>query len=280
MTYASGGPGYPGAQHSGAYAPAAQHSKADDEPSKLPIYLLAAVAVLGLAAYLLTFGPVWASGYSGADVVLGIVAILFAAMFAVIALLPKQGNYIPVVTAAAAVGFLLTIWDLIKGAESAGWALIAIVVVSALQTIAAIGALLLDSGVISAPTPRPKYDPYQQQQYGGYYGQPQYGQAPQSGGHHLPSAQATPGYSQPQGYQQPGGYPGGFSAPSQQGQHSQRGQHDGPPTPPTGFPSFGQPPGGSAPHEKPQPSAPQHEARTQQVPIQDQPSSPSGPPPS
>jgi Family of unknown function (DUF5336) len=280
MTYSSGGPGYPGAQHSGAYAPTTQHSKADDEPSKLPIYLLAAVAVLGLAAFLLTFGPVWASDYSGADVILGIVAILFAAMFAVIALLPKQGNYIPVVTAAAAVGFLLTIWDLIKGAESAGWALIAIVVVSALQTIAAIGALLLDAGVISAPAPRPKYDPYQQQQYGGYYGQPQYGQAPQSGGHQLPSAQATPGYSQPQGYQQPGGYPGGFSAPSQQGQHRQRGQHDGPPTPPTGFPSFGQPPAGSPPHEQQQPSAPQHEARTQQVPIQDQPSSPSGPPPS
>ena len=67
------------------------------------------------------------------------------------------------------VGFLLVIWDLIKGAEGAGWALIVIVVVSALQTIAAIYALLLDAGVMSAPAPRPKYDQYQGP-YGGGYG--------------------------------------------------------------------------------------------------------------
>ena len=63
--------------------------------------------------------------------------MLFAALFAVIALLPKQGNFTPVVTATSVVGFLLIIWDLIKGGQAAGWALIVIVVLSALQTVVA-----------------------------------------------------------------------------------------------------------------------------------------------
>lgn len=280
MTYSSGGPGYPGAQHSGAYAPTGQHSK-EDGPSKLPVYLLAAVAVLGLAAYLLTFGPVWQSGASlGGATSLAIIAILFAALFAVIALLPKQGNYTPVVTATAAVGFLLVIWDLIENADVSGWALIAIVIVSALQTIAAFGALLLDSGVISPPAPRPKYDPYQQQYGGGYYGQPQHLQGPQHGGSQPPpSSQPTQTIRQPQGYSQYGGYPGGGpgQAPSTGG-FSAPGHDSSPPTPPTGFPTYAAPPSSPAPHEQ---QPPQHEARTQQVHIQDpSSSSPSGPPPS
>lgn len=281
MTYSSGGPGYPGAQHSGPYVPSTQHAK-EDGPSKLPVYLLGAVAVLGLAAYLLTFGPVWKAGASGTGATsLAIIAILFAGVFAVVALLPKQGNYTAVVTATAVVGFLLVIWDLIENADAAGWALIAIVVVSALQTIAAIGALLLEAGVISPPAPRPKYDPYQQQYSGGYYGQPQQLSAPPQ---HAASQQQPPPSSQPTqtirqpGYSQYGGYPGGpGQAPSTSG-FSAHGQDSSPPTPPTGFPTYAQPPSSSAPQEQ-QHSA-QHEARTQQVPTQDQSSSPSGPPPS
>ena len=101
MTYSSGGPGYPGAQTT-------QFTKADDGPSKLPVYLPRGVAVLGLAAYLLSFGPVWQSAARlPARRCSGVIAILFAALFAVIALLPKQGKYTAVVTATAAVGFLL-----------------------------------------------------------------------------------------------------------------------------------------------------------------------------
>lgn len=273
MTYSSGGPGYPGAQHSGAYAPSTQHAK-EDGPSKLPVYLLAAVAVLGLAAYLLTFGPVWEAGASGTGATsLAIIAILFAGVFAVVALVPKQGNYTAVVTATAVVGFLLVIWDLIENAGAAGWALIAIVVVSALQTIAAIGALLLEAGVVSPPAPRPKYDPYQQQ-YGGYYGQPpQMSGPPQHAAQQQPppSSQPTQTIRQP-GYSQYGGYPGGTG---QSSGFSAQSQDSSPPTPPTGFPTYAQPPSSSAPQE---PS--QQEARTQQVPVQDQSSSPSGPPPS
>ncbi len=290
MTYSSGGPGYPGAQHSGAYAPtpqhSQQHSRADDAPSKLPVYLLAAVGVLGLAAYLLTFGPVWeASEFAaGGIVMLGIIAILFAAIFAAIALVPKQANHTPLVTAAAAVGFLLVIWDLISNADVSGWALIAIVVVSALQTIAALGALLLDAGVISPPAPRPKYDPYQQQQQygGGYYGQPQLsGHGPQHGGPPLPpSSQSTQSFNLPQGAPQYGGYQSG--PPS--GGFPQQAQQEGPPTPPTGFPTFAPP--SSAPTTEAKAPPRHYDAPTQEVRAPeglrapDQPSSPSGPPPS
>ena len=288
MTYSSGGPGYPGAQHSGAYAPTpqhSQHSRADDAPSKLPVYLLAAVAVLGLAAYLLTFGPVWeASEFAaGGIVMLGIIAILFAAIFAAIALVPKQANHTPLVTAAAAVGFLLVIWDLISNADVSGWALIAIVVVSALQTIAAVGALLLDAGVISPPAPRPKYEPYQQQQYGGgYYGQPQLsGHGPQRGGPPPPpSSQPTHSFNLPQGGPQYGGYQSG--PPS--GGVPQQAQQEGPSTPPTGFPTFAPP--SSAPTTEAKAAPPHYDAPTQEVRAPegrrdpDRPSSPSGPPPS
>jgi hypothetical protein len=274
MTYSTGGPGYPGAQHSGAYAPTTQHAK-EDGPSKLPVYLLAAVAVLSLAAYLLSFGPVWERGASGAGATsLAIIAILFAGLFAVIALLPKQGSYTAVVTATAAVGFLLVIWDLIENAGASGWALIAIVVVSALQTIAAVGALLLETGVITPPAPRPKYDPYQQYG-GGYYGQPQLGGPQHSASQPPPSSQPTQTIRQP-GYPQYGGYPGPGQGPSTGG-FSAQGRDSSPPTPPTGFPTYAQPPSPPPAHEQQQP--PPHEARTQQVPIPDQ-SSPSGPPPS
>lgn len=271
MTYSSGGPGYPGTQQSGAYAPTAQFTKVDDRPSRLPVYLLAAVAVLGLAAYLLTFGPVWkddSSGSAGAAagsvvVIWSIIAALFAALFAVVAMLPKQGRYGPVVTATAVVAFLLAIWTLIKGADAADWALIVIVVVLALQTIAAIAALLLEAGVITPPAPRPKYDQYQQ--YGGYYGQ-QFGQ-PQTAPQQPPGPQS---FGQPQGYQQYGGYPGG--PPS--GGFPAQPHPQGPPTPPTGFPTYAQPPSAPAAPEQQQPASQQEQA---QQPSAEQPS-PSGPP--
>jgi hypothetical protein len=253
------------------------------------------VAILGLAAYLLTFGPVWKNtGQSGAATssvvtIWGIVGMLFAALFAVIALLPKQGNYTPAVTATSVVGFLLIIWDLIKGGQTAGWALIVIVVLSALQTVAAIAALLLDAGVITPPAPRPKYDPYQP--YGaGYYGQQPSFAGPPSGPQqpHAPAPQGfgpTPGYPPQFGYR--GGQPaGGFPTrqiPTQQIPTQQiPTQHlpqPGPPTPPTGFPTYAQPPNAPASPEQQLASAPP-EGMTQLAPAQQQSPSPDGPPPS
>jgi uncharacterized protein DUF5336 len=288
MTYSSGGPGYPGAQQSGGYAPTSRQAKVDEGPSKLPGYLLGGVPILGLAAYLLSFGPVWKSGHSGATT-LAIIAVLFASLFAIVALLPKQRNYTAQVTVTAAVGFLLAIWALIKGADTAGWALIVIVVLSALQTVVAIAVLLLDAGVISPPAPRPKYDPYQPYP-GGYYGQPQFAgppagpPGPPAPGPHGPPIPGPQGFGHPQGPPQYGGYPGagptgGFPPQGQQG----------PPTPPTGFPTYAPPP--SAPTAvvpaavvpaagEPQPSPPAQEAATEQVPAPQPSPSPSSPPPS
>jgi Family of unknown function (DUF5336) len=297
MTYSSGGPGYPGAQQSGMYAPTTQFAKTDEGPSKLPVYLLAGVAILGLAAYLLSFGPVWKSAESSVTT-LGIIAALFAALFAIVALLPKQGNYLPVVTATAVVGFLLIIWDLVKSGGGAGWALIGIVVAVALQTVVAIAALLLEAGVIAPPAPRPKYDSYQPYG-GGYYGQPQFGgppsaplgppsapHGPPSGPHGPPLGPQGPPSHGPQGFGQHQGLPpyGGYQGAGPAGGFPAAGHPVGPPTPPTGFPTYAQPPSPPAGGDQ-LPPAPAEEAPTQQVPAQQVPAqpqspSPSGPPPS
>ena len=189
--------------------------------------------------------------------------MLFAALFAVIALLPKQGNYLPVVTTTSVVGFLLIVWDLIKGGQAAGWALIVIVVLSALQTVVAIAALLLDAGVITPPAPRPKYDPYQPYG-GGYYAQPSFS-GPPSG----PQPQRTPqGFGPTPGYPPQFGYPGGppgSGFPTQQ-IPTQQIHQTGPPTPPTGFPTYAQPPSAPASSEQ-QPASPPPEGVTQLAPI-------------
>ena len=82
-----------------------------------------------------------------------------------------------VVAAVSVLGFLLVIAEIINKPDgvSIGWALYVVIVLTFLQAAVAIGALLLDAGIISAPAPRPKYEQQQYGQYGGpgqYYGQP------------------------------------------------------------------------------------------------------------
>ena len=279
MTYSPGGSGYPPAQQHGPYAPTTQFSKPEEGPSKLPVYLLAAVVVLGLAGYLVSFGPVWKSseiGTMGGSTITGgsfeIIALLLAALLAAAALLPKARNYTAIVAVIAVTGFLLAISELITKPSflSVGWALIAIVAVAGLQAVAAVGALLLESGVITPPEPRPKYDQYPQ--YGGYYGQP--GQGPQQ--QPAPPSQPQQNVGQRPAYPQYGGYPpstGGFPP---------GGPQPGPPTPPTGFPTYAQPPSQGSGQAPTQEHGAHEQAPTQQVPVQPHPqsSSPSGPPPS
>jgi hypothetical protein len=182
---------------------------------------------------------------------LEIVAPVLAALLAGIGLLPKQRNYTAIVAAVASVGFLLVLSELINKPSflNIGWALIAIVVLAGLQAIAAVGALLLDADVITAPQPRPKYDQFQG--YGGqYYGQP--GQPQQ----HAPQPQQN--FQQRGGYPQYGGYPSGPPAGGFPGQ-------PGPPTPPTGFPTYG-PASPSAPTQ----AMPQQQPQQQQQPPQQQ----------
>ena len=267
MTYPPSSSGYPPSQQPTQQfsAPTQQFGKAEQPqapaqaagPSKLPFYLLVAVAVLGLAVYLFSFGPMFTisntdfpqlGSASGTSLGLGlaVVASLLAGLLAGASLLPKQKVAAGVVAAVSVLGFLLVLAEIINKPDgvSIGWALYVVIVLTFLQAAVAIGALLLDADIISAPAPRPKYE---QQQYGQYGGPGQYyGQQP----HQLGAPQQhRPGY--PSQY---GGYPGGSSSGGYSG-----GQQSGPPTPPTGFPTYGQP--------QASPSAP-----TGQVPAQPQPS--------
>ncbi|SPM35220.1 membrane protein [Mycobacterium rhizamassiliense] len=265
MTYSPGSPGYPPSQPGGSYPGATpSFAKTDDGPSKLPFYLNIAVAALGLAVYLLNFGPTFtlgadlgaASGGRAGDAGTAVLVAVLAALLAGLGLLPKAKNHSGVVAAIAVLGALLAISETINmpAGFALGWAIWPLVAASVLQAVAAVVVVLLEAGVITAPAPRPKYDPYAQygqygqygQQYGGqpgYYGQP----GPQQQQHGGPQSHNP----QSSGYgSQYGGYPnqgptqsaipttGGFGA--QPGPQS--GGQQGPSTPPTGFPSFSPPP--------------------------------------
>ncbi|MCV7282729.1 DUF5336 domain-containing protein [Mycolicibacterium flavescens] len=279
MSYPSGPPGnsgYPPAQQqtNPFAAQTQQFGKPEpgvDAPNKLPTYLAAVVAVLGIAVYLSSFAPLFtisASDFPGLGsisgssfgLVLAVGAALLAGLLAAASLLPRQTVSTAVYAVLSVVAFLLVIAEVINkpGQAAIDWGLYLIIAFSLFQAIVAVAVLLFESGIISPPAPRPKYDQPYGQQYGApgpYYGQP--GQI--QGGYGGPQQQ-RPGY--PSTY--PGTYPGGPStgghqAPQQQGQPGQQGQQGqpgqqgqggqqtGPPTPPTGFPTYGQPPSGSSP---------------------------------
>jgi len=228
MTYSPGSPGYPPAQQpSGSYAGAGQPATPDfaKEPaeSKLPLYLGFAVVGLGLAAYFASFGPGGAVQAGG--------AALLAGLLAAVGLLPKARPHLGVITAISVLGFLLAISSTVNAPDngSTPWGLWLVLAFTFLQAAAAVGAVLLESGVITMPPPRPKYDPYQQQ-YGQYgqqqYGQQQYGQQPYYGQPGQPSQQAQPGLQAPQqappaGYGSP--YGGGYGSSPGQGQPPSQG---------------------------------------------------------
>lgn len=276
MSYPSGppgNPGYPSGVPAAQYnAPTQQFGPAQETaptgPSKLPFYLDIAAAVLGLLAYLATFGPIFnitapsipGLGPIGGSVsatpigiTLAVAVAVVAGLLAGVGLLPKQSTrhaWVAILSLLA----LLTVLSQIVGVPSGvtfGWALYLLIAFTLLQTIAAVAALLLEAGVISAPVPKPKYEQQPYGQYGApgsYYGQPQ-GQ-PQGQQLHGGPPQGPPqqrgGYPQQQygGYQN-GPSTGGFAAPAPQGPP----QQSGPPTPPTGYPAFGQPQ--SAPSTQP-----------------------------
>jgi hypothetical protein len=246
MTYPPGNSGYPPAQSSGSYgAPAASSfNKAGDGESHLKRYLTIAVAVLGLASFLLSFGDLFTASTDDAQAAsvlavlgnsgFGIAALLVSSLIAGVSLVPKSRNrsaVIAVVTVFGALELIAFVTQKPAGFEIA-WALWVILAAAVIQSALAITALLLDAGVITPPAPRPKYDQY------GHYGQ--YGYYGQQQGPYQQSGYGT----------QYGGYPsgpttGGFSA--QPGQQSS--QQHGAPTPPTGFPSFSPPPSSATPSQ-------------------------------
>ncbi|CAN5216172.1 DUF5336 domain-containing protein [soil metagenome] len=262
MTYPPGNQpgagGFPPAQPPGSYGAPTQSfgPAAEPGPSKLPLYLSVAVVVLGLAAYLSSFGPVFnasadlgpisVEATSGGDTFLTL-ATLLAALLAAVGLVPRAKSHLAVVTILSVLGVLVVVSQLFNTSSyvAAGWAAWLVLAFAVLQAIVAIGALLLEAGVISAPAPRPKYEQPQYGQYGppgGYYGQP-----PQQ----VPPQQGPP----PQYGQQPGrpGYPAQYGGYAPTGGF---GPDNSPPTPPTGYPSFSPPPAvGSG--QQTDPTAPQ-----------------------
>jgi uncharacterized membrane protein len=271
MTYPPSGSGYPPSQQPTTQfsAPTQQFGKLEQQPyqqgpvqtpaaitpagpSRLPFILLTAVAVLGLLVYLFSFGDVFtiestdfpqmgsASGTSQ-GVVMAVVAALVSGLIAGASLLPRQKAPIGVIAAVAVLSFLLVLAEVIQKPEgvSIGWALYVVILLTFLQSAVAIGALLFDAGIVKAPTPKPKYDKQQQQSYGPY-GQPSqyYGQQGQQPGQHQGSHQ---GQQRP-GYPGQGSYGGGYTgAGPSTGGFAPIGQQGGPPTPPTGFPTYSQP---------------------------------------
>jgi hypothetical protein len=225
------------------------------------VYLTAAVAALGLAVYLSSYGPLFAASadfFTPTLLDLGVVASLLGALIAGVGLVPKQKAAPALVAVLSVLGFLLTIAIVLTAPKGVNieWGLYLIVAFGVVQAIVSVAVLLFDAGVITPPAPKPRYE---QQQYGQYGAPgPYYGQQPhQPGPPHQQGPQQRPGYPSPY----PGGYPGGPPAGGFSG-----GPQGGPPTPPSGFPAYGQPPSSNAP--------------TTQVPAQPASSSQSGPPPS
>lgn len=235
MTYQPHNPGYSGPQPPAGYgAPAVRPPGVPAEgPSKLPVFLAGAVAVLGFFAYLASFGPLFnintnMGPFGGAELTASgmgywTMAALIAALLAAVGLVAKGTRYTPVVAVTALLGLLLVIGQVVNRPQqvSVGWALWLVLLLTLGQAGAAVGALLVENGVIAAPARRPRYDAY-----GPYAGPPAgyYGQPGATG------PQAPP---QTSGY--PGSYPGGGYPTGGYGQPD-----NSPETPPTGFPSLGQ----------------------------------------
>jgi len=233
MTYQPPNPGYPAPPQSAGYgAPAAPPPLARPAgPSKLPAYLTVGVAVLGLLAYLFSFGPLFnintnLGPFGGAELTASgvgdwTIAALVSALLALVGLIAKK-SYTPVVAVAAVLGLLLVIGQVVNrpSSISIGWALWIVLLLTLAQAAAAFAALLFENGMLTPPAPRPRYDQYGP--YGpppaGYYGQP---------GVQAPGYPAAPA----------GGYP-----PRGYGQPNSGQAESNFDTPPTGFPSLGQQP--------------------------------------
>lgn len=317
MTYPPGGPGYQQPPPSQFSAPTQQFERVPEPssgpasvapsaapepgPSKLPVYLSVTVAILGLAMYLVSFGPVFGE-FGGSPFEL-VIAPVVAALLAGLGLLPRQTDRAVFAAVFAVLGFLLLILVVVGGAPI-DWAFYPFIVFSVLQSIAAVAVVLLDAGVITAPAPKPKYE--QPQGYGGYgapgqyYGQPpvggpqqQPGYPPQQYGGYQGGAPNTGGFPAiarpggPQGGQFGGGHGGSPVGPPAGSQAATTawptaglavGHQNGPPTPPTGFPAFGQPqaqPEAAAPSSAAEEASENSDAQHTQVTPQQ-----SAPPPS
>ena len=247
MTYPPANSGYPAPQQPGGYGfPAGFPAGPPPAPvaadaGKVPVYLTASVVALGLAAFLASFGPLFSINtdmgpFGGEQLTASglsywTVAALVASLLAAVSLLPRARTFTAVAAVAAVLGLLLVIGQVFNRPPgiSVGWALWLVLLLTLLQAATAVAALLFETGVLTPPAPRPRYEQYGQYgpPPGGYYGQPGVqGPPPQRPGY---PTQYSAGY--PSGAPAAGYGPPDTSAPD---------------TPPTGFPSSRPPSSGSS----------------------------------
>ncbi|OBK94187.1 DUF5336 domain-containing protein [Mycobacterium asiaticum] len=171
MAYPSGYEGY--------YPTDQAWSSGDAKPAHR--HLTVAVVLLGLGAYLVSFGPMLNAAGIDWDVRFAVLAGLLAAF----GLLPRQTSAPKIVAVLAAIGFLdaLSRGIVVPDGIEPGWALWVLIVLNALQTAAAIGAVLT----------QPSATDEQQAWYAAYA--EQYAQAAaQYYGQYAASEQADTGY--------------------------------------------------------------------------------------
>jgi hypothetical protein len=162
----------------------------------LAVLLSLGVTLLGVVAYFCGFSDE-AAGASE-QVMLLLIAGLLAAFRAI----PNGPKFLPVATVLSVAGALWMLDGVIgipEQAETPG-IIVVLLIMSILQMLVAVAALLFDYGILKLPTPQPQYGPpsgqFPQQQYGGQ-----------------PGAQPTQQYQQPGQYPppgQPGTPPGGY----------------------------------------------------------------------
>jgi Family of unknown function (DUF5336) len=252
MSQQPGQPGVPSSPSgpsavSPSSAPAAESIPSDSAndnqlaPGPARLAVLAAAA-LGIVIYLLGFLDVgFGTSFVG-------VLVIGGGLLAGAAVLPKTGRVLVPAAVVVTTGFLLFL-QLVTEGGAATTTIIALVL-SFLQAVAVIGAVLLEAGMVKIPAPRQSTPPgytqpsgygapqgYGQQQGYGQYGAPQgYGQQQ---GYGAPPGYGQGQYGQPGGYGQPGYGPAGYGQqpPAGWGQQGQQpgwysGSSEGTDTPP------------------------------------------------
>ncbi|MBK1789282.1 DUF5336 domain-containing protein [Prauserella cavernicola] len=255
MTFPSGAPGgFPGQgpqQHQQHY-PGAAPSTGGGPKLGLPQILYLATAGLGVLNLFLAFANIGGStSFYGAGYGWVPALLFISALTAVFVVLPgdvKPGPWPAVFAVGGALPFLFTVFTAPFDLQAGG---VMVLIFGIIQMLVAVGAFLLDAGVIKPPAPQPA-SPYGQQQPQQPYGQqPQqhqggFGQQqqPQPYGQQQPAPDQSGGIPQPTKFAQPVAPPQPGQQPttyaSQQGQFFQQqspegGQQNQPGTPPGGF---------------------------------------------
>jgi hypothetical protein len=210
MTFPSGGPGYPqqgGSQQpyqpapgTGSFPPVPPPASSGPlGPQNLPALAAIVVVALGLIQYFL--------GFSGeADLASGAITyLLVGGLLAGLWLLPKGPKTLPFAALLSVLGAFEVLDDVIgvpSGSTTPG-IVVVVLILGIVQMIVAVGALLLEHGILKFPVSKPAAPPAP---YGQQFGQPgaqqQFGQQP-------------PRFGQPQGQPGQGNQPAPADQPTQ-----------------------------------------------------------------